>query len=75
MLGVVVGVFTLKTVPISLYPVPSYVRTDPTPDAVDSRGHRLTYPRKWVHFRANENAAGGEGKISKKHEKRRCPTS
>lgn len=27
------------------------------------------------YFRANENAAGGEGKISKKHEKRRCPTS
>ena len=43
---VVVVVFTLKTVPISLYPVPSYVRTDPTLDAVDSRGHRLTYPRK-----------------------------
>ncbi|CAM9784403.1 unnamed protein product, partial [Ectocarpus sp. 4 AP-2014] len=44
---VVVVVFTLKTDPISRYPVPpSYVRPDPTLDAVGSRGHRLTHPKK-----------------------------
>ncbi|CAM9540296.1 unnamed protein product [Ectocarpus sp. 13 AM-2016] len=38
-------VFTVKTVPISLYPVPSYVRTDLTLDVVDSRGRRLALER------------------------------
>ena len=42
---VVVVVFTLKSIPVSLYPVPPSVRTIPL-DAVDSRGHRLTYPKK-----------------------------
>ena len=40
---VVVVAFTSKTVQ-SLYPVPSSVGTDPTLDAVDCRGHRLSYP-------------------------------